>query len=191
MGTSLIKKIYLLIIAFLVIGVICGIIFLNIASEDAKEIIFLNINNYILNMSNNHVNNILLHLIVLSSLVISSFFIIGIPISMFYLFYNGFSIGFIVSSFINIFGINGFIYGLIYVIITKGLFIILCSILTIYLIKISKLIIDKVVNKISIKDKIYYLLIKCIIIIGIVLLIDVLLYFFGIPILNIFKFLLN
>ena len=190
MRTSLIKKLYLLMITFIVIGIVCGTIFLNVASEDAKEIIFLNINNYIQNMNNNHVNNIILHLIVLSSLVMSTFFIIGVPISMFYLFYNGFSIGFTINSFINIFGINGFIYGLIYILITKGLFIVLFTLLNIYLIRISKLIIDKIVNRISIKDKIYYLLIRCIIIISIVLLFDVLLYFFGIPLLNIFKFLI-
>ena len=190
MGTSLTKKIYLLMMLFIAIGIVSGIVFLNIASEDAKEIILLNINNYLQNINNYHINNILLHLIILSSLVISTFFIIGIPLGMFYLFYNGFSIGFIISSFINIFGINGFIYGLIYIVITKVIFIMLFSILIYNLIRVSKLVLDKIINKESIKDKIYILLIRCILIIGIVLIIDIVLYFFGVPLLNIFNFLI-
>ncbi len=165
-----------------------GVLFLLFNSEASKEIIFSNINNYLQDM--NPVNGILYHVLILSSLLISSFLIIGIPLSIFFLFYNGFSVGFIIASLTNIFSTKGLIYGIIYVLITKGLFILLLLLFIKSLIKISGIILDKVINKKNIKERIYYLIIRCIVIIGIILLIDILLYFFGVTILNIFNFLI-
>ena len=165
-----------------------GVLFLLFNSEASKEIILSNINNYLQDM--NPVNGILYHILILSSLLISSFLIIGIPLSIFFLFYNGFSIGFIITSLTSIFSTKGLIYGIIYVLITKGLFILLLLLFIKSLIKISGIILDKIINKINIKERIYYLIIRCIVIISIVLLVDILLYFFGVTILNIFNFLL-
>ena len=188
MGTSLNKKMNLLLLGILGIGIAMGILFLVFSGEASKEIIFLNINNYLQDIP--PVNGIIYHLLILSSLLISSFLVIGIPISIFFLFYNGFSIGFIMAALTNIFSFKGLLYGIIYILITKGLFIFLFLIFIKSLLKISGIIIDGLVKKDSIKEKIYYLIIRCIVIIGIILLGDVILYFFGVSILNIFNFLI-
>ena len=188
MRTSLNRKINLVFLGILVIGIIFGVLFLMLSSESSKEIIFLNINNYLQNIT--PINNILYHIISLSCLLICSFLLIGIPFSLFFLFYNGFSIGFIIACLTHIFNIKGLLYGIIYVLITKGVFIIFLIIFIKSLLKISGVIIDKMINKVNIKERMYYLIIRCIVIIGIILLSDIILYFLGVTILNIFNFLL-
>ena len=95
MWTSLNKKVFLFISIILIIGLTSGILFLVFLNEASKEIIFLNINDYLQNLNNFTFNNIFMDIIILSSLIILSIFIIGIPISVFFIFFNGFSLGFV------------------------------------------------------------------------------------------------
>ena len=50
MWTSLNKKIYLLLVSILTIGIICGIVFVIMLDESTKEIVFLNINEYFISI---------------------------------------------------------------------------------------------------------------------------------------------
>ena len=79
MWTSLNKKIFLFISVILAIGIISGIIFLIFLNEASLEIIFLNINEWLQSIESSHINNIIPHIVILSSLFILSLFIIGIP----------------------------------------------------------------------------------------------------------------
>lgn len=191
MRTSLNKRLYVIIGAIMVIGVIVGIIFVLMLDESTKEIIFLNINDMIQNISNTHINNIIIHLLILSTLLILSIFVIGAPLIIFFLFYNGFSIGFIISTITLIFGIKGLLFGLIYVIISKGIYILFLILFSNTLIKIVKNIIDKFINKGRGKDILIRLGRKALLCIGFVALSDIILYFGGIPLINVFNFLLN
>ena len=123
MWTSLNKKVFIFISIILLIGIISGILFLIFLNEASKELIFLNINEYIQNLNNYKINNIFMDTIILSSLLILSIFIIGIPLSIFFIFFNGFSIGFIISSLSSIFGFKGLIYSIIHIIINKFVFL--------------------------------------------------------------------
>ena len=191
MWTSLNKRLYLIFAIVFIIGTIIGMAFIYFISEDSKEIILMNINELIQNVNEININNIINHLFAISVLIILAFFVIGIPFELFFIFYNGFSVGFIISSLTSIFGIRGFLYSLIYIFVTKGVYLFLLSIILISLIKISKLIIDKyILKKKNNINSINIYLKKSLICLGIILLNDIILYFGGSKLINIFNFLI-
>lgn len=191
MWTSINKKLYIMMVAILVVGLAVGIVFVVMLDESTKEIVFLNINDMIQNYGGFKINNIITHLVILSSLSVLSLFIIGAPLIIFFAFYNGFSIGFIISSLTGIFGIKGMLYGLIYVIITKGIFLVMLLVLSVTLFKIIKNIMEKIIYKNKGKDLIVVLFKKVLLCIVIILIFDVIMYFFGSGLINIFNFLIN
>lgn len=191
MWTSLNKKILYLFISIFVIGVIIGLLFMFFLSEDNKEVVFLNVNDVIMNTGINRINNIVEHLIILSSISVLSILLIGVPIYLFFVFYNGFSVGFIMYTFWTIFGIKGLLFSFIYIIITKGIFLIILFILGISLIKMSKYILDYIINRQDINDNSYFHFKKVLLCIIVVLINDIILYFAGTYLINIFQFLLN
>ena len=192
MWTSLNKKFYLFLSIIFVIGLILGVIFLIYLDEASKDILFLNINEWLQGISNSNINNIVLHIIMLSSMFLLSIFLIGIPFVLFFVFYNGFSVGFTVTSLISIFGIKGLLYGIIYVIITKGIYLFFLSIIIVSLLRVSLIILKSIFNKENIdKEKLALLLKKNLVCIAIILINDIILYFWGTNLITIFNFLLN
>ena len=192
MWTSLNKKFYLFLSIIFVIGLILGVIFLIYLDEASKDILFLNINEWLQGISDANINNIVLHIIILSSLFLLSIFLIGIPFVLFFVFYNGFSVGFTVTSLISIFGIKGLLYGIIYVIITKGIYLFFLSIIIVSFLRVSLIILKSIFNKENIdKEKLALLLKKNLICIAIILINDIILYFWGTNLITIFNFLLN
>ena len=191
MWTSLNKKVFIFISIILLIGIISGILFLIFLNEASKELIFLNINEYIQNLNNYKINNIFMDTIILSSLLILSIFIIGIPLSIFFIFFNGFSIGFIISSLSSIFGFKGLIYSIIHIIINKFVFLFFLYFLFLAMYKIVLLLIKYCVHKEKInKDEIIHLFKKIILCLLIIIIYDLILYFFGNKIMNLFNFLI-
>ena len=114
------KKFDLPVIVTFLIGIVFGIIFLFFISEVDKLIIKSEIEEYLSLVSNssNTLNSILNsfknNLLYLTIIWVSSITIIFTPIVFFVIFYKGFLTGFLMSSFIMIFGIKGFIYSLIF-----------------------------------------------------------------------------
>ena len=191
MWTSLNKKVFMFLSIILAIGIISGILFLIFLNEASKELIFLNINEYIQNINNYKINNIFMDIIILSSLIILSLFIIGIPLSIFFVFFNGFSIGFIISSLSSIFSFKGFIYSVIHIIINKFVFLFFLYFLLLALYKITIILIKYWVHKEKInKDEIIRLFKKIILCLLVIIIYDLLLYFFGNKIINLFNFLI-
>ena len=191
MWTSINKKLYLFLGIIFTIGIILGVIFLIYLDESSKELILLNINEWLQSIESSHINNIISHIVILSSLFILSLFIIGIPFVLFFVFYNGFSIGFMITSLINIFGIKGLLYGIMYVLITKGIYLFFLSIFIMSLIKIANLFIKRIFSgeRIS-KDNLSLLLKRIFICIAAILISDIILYFGGAKLITIFNFLL-
>lgn len=191
MWTSNNKKYLIILTIFLIIGFIFGLFFLNNVDEASKEIILNNINEWVINLDNIHINYIISHLLVLSLFIILSIFLIGIPLYIFYIFYNGFSLGFIISSLSNIFGAKGLLYSIVYILITKVIPIILIIILFMFLIRIGENIIWNLFNKKNgTKRLINRLIKKSIIVLFIIIINDIILYLWGGKILNIFHFLI-
>ncbi|MBD8924165.1 hypothetical protein EGR52_12355 [bacterium] len=189
MWTSINKKIYVLLSVILIIGISLGIVFLIMQDEAYKEILYLNINEYI--QGNNNINNILIHLVSLSTIFLMSLFVIGIPLVIFFLFYNGFSIGFTICSLTNIFGIKGLLYGIIYILISKGIFILFLIIFSVTLFKIIKELIDVFINKSNNKDMLVLLIKKALLCVLIIFINDIILYFGGVKLINLFNFIIN
>lgn len=191
MWTSISKKMYVFMLIILIIGIITGIVFVIMLDEATKEILFLNINEFLQNFSNTNINSGLMHLVILSSLLILSIFLVGGPLLIFYMFYNGFSIGFVVSSITYIFGIKGMFYGSIYILISRLVYIIVLIIFNVNLFKIIKCNIDSLVYKKSNKESLSVFYKRSIVFIGIILINDVILYFGGGKLINLFNFLIK
>ena len=191
MWTSLNKKIFIFISTILTIGIIAGILFLVFLNEASQEIVFLNINDYLQNINTYTFNNIFMDIIILSCLIILSLFIIGIPLTIFFIFFNGFSIGFVIASLSIIFGFKGFIYSIIYTIINKLVFSFFLYFLILALFKLILIIFKHFIYKEKInKDEIIHLFKKIALCLIIIIIYDVLLYFFGNNIINLFNFLI-
>lgn len=191
MWTSISKKMYVFMLVILIIGIITGIVFVIMLDEATKEILFLNINEFLQNFSNTNINSGLMHLVILSSLLILSIFLVGGPLLIFYMFYNGFSIGFVVSSITYIFGIKGMLYGSIYILISRLVYIIVLIIFNVNLFKIIKCNIDSLVYKKSNKESLSVFYKRSIVFIGIILINDVILFFGGGKLVNLFNFLIK
>ena len=124
--------------------------------------------------------------------IILGIFIIGIPIAIFFIFYNGFTLGFIITSLSSIFGFKGFIYSLVYIIINKLVYLFFLYFLLLALFKIVLIIIRTFVHKEhKNKDEIFHLLKKIGLCLIIILIYDLILYFFGNKLLILFDFLIS
>ncbi|NLL02032.1 MAG: hypothetical protein GX265_03320, partial [Mollicutes bacterium] len=142
-------------------------------------------------LKNSKQNNFLYHIIVLSISAFLSTFVIGIPIIIFYLFYEGLSIGFLLASFINYKKISGLLFGTVFFIINKLLLLSIIIYLLIVSINYSKKIIINIKNKdYRISEHLLNHLIKMIFVFIIVMTYDIFIYFLGNRILTYFIFLL-
>ena len=191
MWTSLSKKLYLFMGIVLVIGIITGVVFVLMLDEATKEILFLNINNFLQSFDASNISILVQHLVILSTLLILSIFLIGGPLVIFFMFYNGFTIGFIISSITCIFGIKAMLFGVLYVIVSKLVFVVLFIIFSVNLFKIVKCVIDYLVYKKSNKESIIMFMKRSIVFIGIIMISDIILYFGGVKLINIFNFLIK
>ncbi|MEG1506438.1 MAG: hypothetical protein RR189_02105 [Bacilli bacterium] len=191
MWTSTNKKFYLFLGLIFVIGIIGGLIFLSVVPEVSKTTMITSINNFFIDIKNVNINYILSHAVILSFILILSFLIIGLPIGLFYLFFNGFSIGFIISSFITVAGFKGSLFALIYILITKTVFLFFLTVFIITCIKISIKVIGYYINKKNtiIKEQIIILFKRCLVSLLIIFINDFLIYLIGDNLINIFNFL--
>lgn len=189
--TSNNKKYFFFLSIVLVIGIIAGIFLIYNIDESSREIVLNNINEWILSLKDVHINNILSHLLILSLFLVIASFFIGMPLFIFYIFYNGFSIGFIISSLTSIFGFKGLLFSLLYIIVTKLVFIFFAFFFVIFLIKIGERVFLKFIRKKdSVKEELNILFKKSIVILFIILINDIFVFFLGGKILNIFNFLI-
>ncbi len=169
-------KNYLLFVVIVIgIGILAGILYYQFLDVNSKNNIALTI----ANLDSLKFNNILKDLIIMSILLVSSFFIIGIPLSIFYLFYESFSLGFLFNIFFASFKIKGIICFLLYFIINKFLVLILMIFFIKKIINIGRYIIGYLIYRkdSTIKEKIMINFKKCLYSILIILFINIFLYF--------------
>lgn len=155
------KKFNLPVIVTFLIGIVFGIIFLFFISEVDKLIIKSEIEEYLSLVSNssNTLNSILNsfknNLLYLTIIWVSSITIIFTPIVFFVIFYKGFLTGFLMSSFIMIFGIKGFIYSLIFTFPHEIINIIVFILFSIIMVSISYKIMRSIYNNDTINLRIF------------------------------------
>ena len=157
------------------IGLLSGFLYYYLLDSDTK----INIINTLMEVNNFRYNFILKDLIIMSLLLVLSFFTVGIPLSIFYIFYECLSIGFLINIFFVSFGIKGFIFILLYILVNKILTFILKIIFIQKTINIGRFIIGIFIYKSdeAIKDKIIINFKNSLYIIVFVLVINIILYF--------------
>lgn len=131
------------VVTLFVVGIVIGFLFYFSYKPD--------ISGYLENfkdlLSKTRQNTFLISIILISSIFILSITIIGFPAIVFYIFYEGLSIGFTFAAFLSFYGIKGFLFYFIFFIFSKVIYILLMlyfSVLSIkFVIKIVNLIKSK------------------------------------------------
>ncbi len=169
------NKWYIFLVLFImIIGFIIGFIYYHLQPSDIKNGIITTLNSYEVFRS----NSIIKDLIITSLLLITSFFIIGIPLALFYLFYESLSIGFLISMFISIYKIKGLFYIFLYLIINKLFSLLLIIFFIRKIIDIERYTIGLFIYKNnSLKEKIIINFISCLYLIVILFVVNIILYF--------------
>lgn len=183
------KNYLLFVVIVIAIGILIGILYYQFLNHSIKDSIITTLKTY---QSFNY-NNALKDLIVMSLLLITSFFVIGLPLGIFYLFYEGISLGFLLNIFYVTYKFKGIIYFLIYFLVNKLLILILLIFFVKRIINISRYTIGYLVYRHdnAIKEKIFNNFKKSLYTIMIVLVINIILYFLSPVIFNNLKFLLK
>jgi len=186
------KKIIQFLLCIVIIGLVVGIVFYYKQGDINKENIGSNMNFFITNLEIKRINGIFFHLIAVTMLFVLSFLIIGFPAAIIYLFYESLSIGFSLAVFNASFKFSGLLFGLIFNVICKSVFLILLLIFNVKIFDVSRNIIGSIFFK---RDKTIKRLLLVnikflILIVGFVLLNDLILYLFGTSIIKFFIFLL-
>lgn len=181
---SIIKFLLMLFITSILVG-----IYLYLSKE---KLIRESINTELIKMINNlditRQNNILNHLLIMIVLSVLSLTIIGLPIILIYFLYEGVSIGFLLSSFINYSPIKGMLFGTIFIIISKIIYITILIYLLTNTLKYTKNFLKRL--KMAKNELIINQVIKISFCTTIALINDIILYFIGNKIITIFKFIL-
>lgn len=181
---SIIKFLVMLFITSILVG-----IYLYLSKE---KLIKESINTELIKMINNlditRQNNILNHLLIMIVISVLSLTIIGLPVILIYFLYEGVSIGFLLSSFINYSLIKGMLFGTIFIIISKIIYITILIYLLTNTLKYTKSFLKRL--KTTKNELIINQVIKILFCITITLINDIILYFIGNKIITIFKFIL-
>lgn len=181
---SIIKFLVMLFITSILVG-----IYLYLSKE---KLIKESINTELIKMINNlditRQNNILNHLLIMIVISVLSLTIIGLPLILIYFLYEGVSIGFLLSSFINYSPIKGMLFGTIFIIISKIIYITILIYLLTNTLKYTKSFLKRL--KMAKNELIINQVIKILFCITITLINDIILYFIGNKIITIFKFIL-
>lgn len=174
------------VIVLALLGLISGILLYVNQSIEVKEGVISKVTELIKTISTTNQNNILYHVSLLSILIILSLVIIGTPIIMFYYFYEFASIGYVLAAFYQYKKINGILFGSIFIVVNKILFL---AILTYFLIS-SIIYTKKLINNLKRpkNDIIINQLLKGFFILSIIFINDIILYFIGNKIISVFLF---
>ena len=155
-STSRNKLLLFFVILIFIIGIFSGVVYYFKIDKELKDLVF---DNFLSLLNDKNVLNInFYHLMLILFLSFTSFILIGFFISFFALFYEGFSIGVILSAFAKEKMLRGIIYGFIYILSSKLVFIFLLLILIIISFKLFKLVINRRNNRETYYLNIYYCL---------------------------------
>lgn len=184
------NKKYLIFIGIIIlIGLISGIIYYILLNTDIKS----SISDTLVGYNKFRYNAIIKDLIIMSFLLVTSIFLIGIPFSLFYLFYEGMSLGLILSMFFVNFKLSGLFYVIFYIVINKLLVLLLMSFFIKKMINVGRLVVGIFIYRKDnlVKNKLLLNLKNSLYLIVIVFIINTLLYFITPSIFTYLSFLLK
>lgn len=173
----------------ILIGLISGIIYYILLNSDIKS----SISDTLVGYNKFRYNAIIKDLIIMSFLLVTSIFLIGIPFSLFYLFYEGMSLGLILSMFFVNFKLSGLFYVIFYIVINKLLVLLLMSFFIKKMINVGRLVVGIFIYRKDnlVKNKLLLNLKNSLYLIVIVFVINTLLYFITPSIFTYLSFLLK
>ena len=193
--TSIIKRKWMLqfLVTILFVGIIVGVIFYTKQGDFNKNSITSSMNLFLENFSGNKINNLITHLLVTIIILVLGVLIIGTPLAIIYLFYEGLTIGFSLAVFYSTYKFSGIVFGLIFNRILKIIYINLLILFVIKIIDITRNIIGSLIYKkdSNIKKYLYQNLKTALILIIIILINDIALYYLGSKVMKIFLFLIR
>lgn len=186
------SKVFKFALTLIIIGFISGIILYLNLNKETKEVIINSLININDNLKETKQNNIIYHLFVISTYILLSLTLFLFPITIFYIFYEILSFGFVLTYYGNVFSIGGIIYSIIYFLLNKAIFLLILIYITVISYKLIKKIIRSLIKKdnISVRDLYLNFFKKISICIIFILITDIFVYFFGNKILSLFQFLL-
>lgn len=180
------KYLFLFFSVLLLFGFIIGLL-LGISNID---ILRESVTYYAENIQNRSYNYLFIHFFILVIGLGTSFVGLGIPILCTLLFYEGLSFGFIISIFSVTCGIGGFLFSLLFLIITKVIYLFLFLLFFLKCIEIARKMIGKFIYKTEFPHIVISLLKASILFICFIFINDLVVLFLGNKILPIFGFLI-
>lgn len=181
------KNLWIFLSIILIFGIGVGLYF----GGNAKEFMKNTLLNYAMNKNEQAIHFTIPHFTILALLFTLSFFLIGIPLGIAYLFFEGMTIGFCFSLFVSSFQLNGFLYIFFFFLLTKSPFLIIFFLFFYKILLIGKAIISWIIYKNNKKDYILHIVINCFILIILLLIYDLLLDYIFIKGIQAMGFLLN
>ena len=139
------KTLFLFITILFFFGVLTGVLFYFKQDLSTRETLSLSLTN-LFQENVFPYKNIFYHFVLLLFLVASLFCFIGVPLLVFYIFFEGISLGFILPLFFSLFKINAFVNFLLYFVLIKFIFLFLlfflfiksCQFMRVYMASIKK-----------------------------------------------------
>lgn len=189
--TSSNKNLIKFLVALLIMGILIGI-YIYIKQPSLIKVSIINELKLLDNtLKTTHQNNFLYHILIISVFTFLSILVLGVPIILFYLFYEGVSMGFLIAGLFNYKKVSGLIYGVIFMTINKLILYVLLVYLLIVSINYSKKVIISIRRKdYRIYEYIFTHLVKMVFILIVIIVYDIFIYFLGNKILAYFTFLL-
>lgn len=181
------KNLWLFLIIIFLFGASVGIYFAFQSSSGFSNLL----NNYATTFTEQRTYFAVTHFVILAVLLISSFLLIGVPLSIAYLFYEGISFGFCLSLFSILFSFKGFLFIFLFLLLTKIPFYLIYNFFLSKLISIGKSVLTWVLAKNNKKDQLVSLAISCLILISILFVYDLFLDFLGMKAIYSLEFLLH
>lgn len=117
------KKIYLILLILIGIGIISGFIFMFILNKSDKTIVIDEMNSFFntiktgegINYSKSLINSLLKNVIYILTIWLLGLSVIGFPFVLLILFFKSFILGFSISSIISIYGLKGILGAFLYI----------------------------------------------------------------------------
>ncbi len=134
------KKIYYILIGLAFIGILFGLIFVFLISDENKILLNSRIQSFFdsdIDSFQNFFKCLFNNFILILLIWILGISIVGIPLILIILVFKSFIFGFSISSLISTFGIKGIIISLFHVVISKSIYLIIIILLSFYSISFS------------------------------------------------------
>jgi len=135
------SKVFKFALTFIIISLLTGIVLYLNLNKETKDLIMNSLLTLNDNLKDVRQNNVIYHLFIMSSFVLLSLTLFLYPLTLFYIFYEILSFGFVLAYYGCVFNIGGIIYELIYFLINKALFLLVLIYISIISYKLIKKII--------------------------------------------------